>query len=76
MSLCPSLGGTKDAQYYFQRGNSPRGSSIGIFMNLIFGVILGYIIHDAVQPTVVGKVLDKVSLPADLFVSEDQTTNG
>lgn len=36
-------------------------------MNLIIGIIFGYVIHDAVQPTVVGKVLDKVSLPADLL---------
>lgn len=37
-------------------------------MNWLLGVIVGYVIHDAVQPTVVGKVLDKVSLPADLLV--------
>lgn len=39
-------------------------------MNVIIGLIMGYIIHDAVQPTVVGQVLDKVSLPADLFSSD------
>lgn len=37
-------------------------------MNVIIGLIMGYIIHDAVQPTVIGEVLDKVALPADLFV--------
>lgn len=31
---------------------------------------MGYIIHDAVQPTVVGEVLDKLALPADLLVSK------
>lgn len=36
-------------------------------MNLFIGILFGYIIHDAVQPTAVGKVLDKVALPADLF---------
>lgn len=40
-------------------------------MNMILNMILGYIIHDAVQPTAVGKILDKVSLPADLIVSND-----
>lgn len=40
-------------------------------MNGIMNIILGYIIHDAIQPTVVGQVLDKVSLPADLIVSAD-----
>lgn len=39
-------------------------------MNYLLGMVLGYIIHDAVQPTVVGQVLDKVALPADLLVSE------
>lgn len=38
-------------------------------MNVIIGLIMGYIIHDAVQPTVIGEVLDKVALPADLFIS-------
>lgn len=41
-------------------------------MNWFFGALVGYIIHDAVQPTSVGKVLDKVALPADLFVSADK----
>lgn len=49
-------------------------------MNYLLGMVLGYIIHDAVQPTVVGKVLDKVALPADLLVSEadqdDATSSG
>lgn len=35
--------------------------------NLFIGLLGGYIIHDALQPTAVGKVLDKVALPADLF---------
>lgn len=38
-------------------------------MNVLLWCIFGYIIHDAVQPTVVGQTLDKISLPADLFVS-------
>lgn len=37
-------------------------------MNYLLGALLGYIIHDAVQPTTVGQVLDKISLPSDLFV--------
>lgn len=37
-------------------------------MNQLLMLILGYIVHDAVQPTAVGEVLDKVSLPNDLFV--------
>lgn len=37
-------------------------------MNYLLGMVLGYIVHDAVQPTVVGSVLDKVSLPANTFV--------
>lgn len=41
-------------------------------MNLLLGVIFGYIIHDAVQPTVVGQVLDKVALPSDLFSSSNE----
>lgn len=44
-------------------------------MNYILGMIVGYIIHDAVQPTAVGKVLDKVSLPADLIVIPEENTN-
>lgn len=39
-------------------------------MNWFLGMLFGYVIHDAVQPTVVGKVLDKVSLPSDLIVSK------
>lgn len=38
-------------------------------MDYLLGVILGYIVHDAVQPTPVGKVLDKVALPKDLITS-------
>lgn len=45
-------------------------------MNMIIGLIMGYIIHDAVQPTVVGKVLDKVSLPADLLTSTQISAEG
>lgn len=37
-------------------------------MNLLIGLVLGYIVHDAVQPTAIGKVLDEVSLPNDLLV--------
>lgn len=41
-------------------------------MNYLLGMLLGYIIHDAVQPTAVGQVLDKVSLPADLFTGSKE----
>lgn len=44
-------------------------------MNYLLGMLLGYIIHDAVQPTVVGQVLDKVSLPADLLTSSKEGDN-
>lgn len=37
-------------------------------MDYLLGALLGYIIHDAIQPTAVGKVLDKIALPADLIV--------
>lgn len=36
-------------------------------MDKLLMLILGYIVHDAVQPTAIGKVLDKVSLPKDLL---------
>lgn len=39
-------------------------------MNWLLGAIVGYIIHDAVQPTIIGEVLDKVSLPADLLIGD------
>lgn len=39
-------------------------------MKYFLGIFFGYIIHDAVQPTAVGKVLDKMALPADLFTTE------
>lgn len=39
-------------------------------MNWILGMVLGYIVHDAVKPTVVGQTLDKLALPADLFTKE------
>lgn len=45
-------------------------------MDYLLGALLGYIIHDAVQPTVVGKVLDKVALPADLINSTVKETAG
>lgn len=41
-------------------------------MNFLFGAIFGYIIHDAMQPTAVGQVLDKISLPPDLLVSQTE----
>lgn len=45
-------------------------------MNWLLGMFLGYIVHDAVKPTVVGKVLDKVSLPSDLIIaSQEETSN-
>lgn len=44
-------------------------------MNLLIGILFGYVIHDAVQPTAVGKFLDKVALPADLFGSTEEATN-
>lgn len=44
-------------------------------MNYLLGMVLGYIIHDATQPTPVGKVLDKLALPADLFVSQAKEDN-
>ena len=36
-------------------------------MNILIGMLLGYIVHDAIQPTPIGKVLDTVSLPSDLL---------
>lgn len=38
-------------------------------MKLFFGMLLGYVVHDAIQPTPVGEVLEEISLPADLFVT-------
>lgn len=43
-------------------------------MNYLLGMVLGYIVHDAVQPTVVGRVLDKVSLPANTLVDATKDT--
>lgn len=43
-------------------------------MNWLLGMCLGYIVHDAVKPTVVGKVLDKMSLPSDLIVAPREET--
>lgn len=39
-------------------------------MDYLLGAVLGYLIHDAVQPTVVGQVLDKIALPANLIVEK------
>lgn len=52
--------------YNFQKLNE-------VDMQELFFIALGYIIHDAMQPTVIGKVLDKVSLPGDLIVSKSNT---
>lgn len=41
-------------------------------MKLFFGMLLGYVVHDAIQPTPVGEVLDKILLPADLFVTPEE----
>lgn len=38
-------------------------------LNWIFGAIGGYLLHDAIQPTAVGEVLDKMAAPKDLFVT-------
>lgn len=38
-------------------------------MQSILLVVVGYLIHDAVQPTVVGTVLDKLALPGDLLTN-------
>lgn len=38
-------------------------------MDYLLGMVLGYIVHDAIQPTPVGEVLDKVSLPSDLLTT-------
>lgn len=37
-------------------------------MNYLLGAVLGYVLHDALKPTVIGKALDPISLPADTFV--------
>lgn len=39
-----------------------------IHVNYFLGLIMGYVVHDALKPTAVGRVLDKVSLPGDLLV--------
>lgn len=44
-------------------------------MKYILGMFLGYIVHDALQPTAVGKVLDKLALPSDLIIEGDKTTD-
>lgn len=38
-------------------------------MNLILGMLIGYVVHDVLQPTAVGKVLDQISLPSGLLVT-------
>lgn len=45
-------------------------------MNALIWCIFGYIIHDAVQPTIIGQTLDKVSLPSDLFVGQNTAGAG
>lgn len=37
-------------------------------LNWILGAVGGYLLHDALQPTIVGEVLDKLAAPPDLFV--------
>lgn len=44
-------------------------------MNWFLGMVFGYIIHDAIQPTIVGQVLDKIALPADLLVAKEESPN-
>lgn len=41
-------------------------------MNWLLGAIVGYCLHDALQPSPIGKVLDKVSLPSDTFVKPEE----
>lgn len=41
-------------------------------MNAILWLSIGYIIHDAIQPTIVGEVLDKISLPANLLDGDEK----
>lgn len=31
-------------------------------MNILIGVLIGYIVHDVIQPTAVGEFLDSISL--------------
>lgn len=45
-------------------------------MKYLLGALFGYMIHDAVQPTAVGGVLDKLALPADLFASPTKEAPG
>lgn len=42
-------------------------------LNILIGMFLGYIVHDAIQPTAVGEVLDKIALPSDLLVKSNQS---
>lgn len=44
-------------------------------MNILLGMVLGYIVHDAIQPTALGSVLDTVALPADLFKTNGSVVN-
>lgn len=41
-------------------------------MNWLLGAIVGYCLHDALQPTAVGQVLDNLALPADTFVKQEE----
>lgn len=41
--------------------------------NVFLGALFGYIIHDAVQPTVVGEVLDKLALPEDFLIARENS---
>lgn len=42
-------------------------------MNYLLGILLGYIIHDALEPTAVGKILNEVSFPANTFARSEIT---
>lgn len=44
-------------------------------MQQLLMIILGYVIHDAIQPTLVGEVLDKLALPADLLMKTKGETD-
>lgn len=44
-------------------------------MQQLLMLVLGYVIHDAIQPTAVGGVLDKIALPADLIVTPKGDAN-
>lgn len=44
-------------------------------MKYLLGMLFGYIVHDAIQPTAIGQALDKFSLPADSFTNSEGDTN-